>query len=109
MHVVDYRVARQHERGAPRAGSGRRKLCVGVPDRQVHEQDGFLASLTALTLSFAELSHSLPIRARSEAKQFAVTSLWMYLESLLVLLTLNPLGTGGYPSNRYAPKLHRSR
>jgi len=30
---------------------------------------------------------------------------WLYLESLLVLLTLNPLALGEYPTNRFAPSL----
>jgi hypothetical protein len=29
----------------------------------------------------------------------------LYFESFLILLTLNPLGLGEYPANRYAPAL----
>jgi hypothetical protein len=36
---------------------------------------------------------------------FAFACFWLYLESLLVLLTLNPLTLGEYPTNRYAPPL----
>lgn len=37
--------------------------------------------------------------------QFALRCFWLYLESLLVLLTLNPLALGEYPANRFAPSL----
>ena len=37
--------------------------------------------------------------------QFALRCFWLYLESLLVLLTLNPLPLGEYPANRFAPSL----
>jgi hypothetical protein len=76
--------------------SARRALRLDSPSRCIL----FLACLTALTLSLAELSHGLPVPAWSEAKHLAANSLWLYVESLLVLLTLNPLGIGGYPSNR---------
>jgi hypothetical protein len=38
-------------------------------------------------------------------ERFTFGCLWLYLESLLVLLTLNPLTLGEYPANRYAPSL----
>jgi hypothetical protein len=38
-------------------------------------------------------------------EHFAFGCFWLYLESLLVLLTLNPLALGEYPANRFAPSL----
>jgi hypothetical protein len=66
-----------------------------------------LSGLTALFLWLAAPPRTLRVAALSvaEAKQFAVVLLWMYAESLLVLLTLNPLGLGEYHTNRHAPSL----
>lgn len=65
----------------------------------------FLASLAALTLSAVAPFRRewLPAWSPPEAGQFAIGCLWMYLLSLLVFVTLNPLGLGEYPTNRYAP------
>jgi hypothetical protein len=38
-------------------------------------------------------------------EHFALGCFWLYAESLLVLLTLNPLELGEYPPNRFAPSL----
>jgi hypothetical protein len=63
-----------------------------------------LAGLSVL-LAFPSREQWLPLFSPSGAGQFALAYLGMYLESLLVLLTLNPLGLGEYPANRYAPSL----
>jgi hypothetical protein len=75
--------------------SARRALRSDSPSRCIL----FLAGLTALTLSLAELSHSLPVPAWSEVKQLPAASFWMYAESLLVLSTLDPLAQSEPPSN----------
>lgn len=41
----------------------------------------------------------------SGIKQFALACFGLYSESLLILVTLNPLGLGEYPANQYAPSL----
>ncbi|MFZ0640940.1 MAG: hypothetical protein WA020_02290 [Candidatus Acidiferrales bacterium] len=67
----------------------------------------FLASLAALTLLAVMPFRRawLPAWSPPGAAQFAVGCLWMYLISLLVFVTLSPLGLGEYPANRYAPSL----
>lgn len=63
-----------------------------------------LAGLSVL-LAFPSREQWLPLWSLPGPDQFALACFGMYLESLLVLLTLNPLGLGGYPANRYAPSL----
>jgi hypothetical protein len=60
-----------------------------------------LSFLWAFGLPSRELLTSL--FSSSAEEQFAFGCLWTYFLSLLVLLTLNPLGLGSYPANRYAP------
>lgn len=40
----------------------------------------------------------------SVIKQFSFDCFWFYVESMLILLTLNPLALGEYPANCYAPR-----
>jgi hypothetical protein len=68
-----------------------------------------LAVLAVLTFLWA---FGLPSRkllislfSSSAEDQFAFGCFWLYFESFLILLTLNPLGLGEYPANRYAPVL----
>lgn len=67
---------------------------------------GGLAMLTSLwafglpTRQFFIAAFSL-----SAIKQFLFCCFWFYMESLLVLLTLNPLALGEFPANQYAPSL----
>jgi hypothetical protein len=68
-----------------------------------------LATLAVLSYLFA---FGLPSRklfiflcSPPAIEHFAFGCFWLYLESLLVLLTLNPLTLGEYPANRYAPSL----
>jgi hypothetical protein len=68
-----------------------------------------LATLTLLSYLFA---FGLPSRklliflcSPPAMEHFAFACFWLYLESLLVLLTLNPLTLGEYPASRYAPSL----
>lgn len=77
--------------------SARRALRLDSPSRCIL----FLAGLSALTLSLAELSHSLPVLAWSEVKPLPAASFWIYAESLslLVLVTLDPLAQSEPPSN----------
>jgi hypothetical protein len=67
----------------------------------------FLAGLAALTVSLAIRGGdlSLPSWSLAGAKEFAEGLLGMYVLSLLILLTLNPLELGRYPANRYAPSI----
>jgi hypothetical protein len=67
----------------------------------------FLVGLPILILILALPSHRLwlPSWSPPGAGQFVLSLLWMYLLSLLVLFTLNPLELGEYPPNRYAPSL----
>lgn len=67
----------------------------------------FLVGLATLMLALVLPSRKLwlPSWSAPGAEQFALGFLWMYLESLLVLLTLSPLGLGKYPANRCAPSL----
>jgi len=88
-----------------RSFSIRRALRVDSPLRCVF----LLASLAVLSYVFA---FGLPSRKLFSLlwwplgiRQFALGYLWLYLESLLVLLTLNPLALGEYPANRFAPSL----
>lgn len=69
----------------------------------------FLATLALLSSLFA---FGLPARnpllllcSPSAIKHFAFECFWLYLESLLVLLALNPLTLGEYPASRSAPSL----
>jgi hypothetical protein len=83
-----------------KSSSARRALSLDSPSRCVL----FLASLAALVLWLAASARSLHQLAWSavEAKQFAVVLFWMYLESLLVLLTLNP-ALGEYSARGHVP------
>jgi hypothetical protein len=67
----------------------------------------FLAGLGALILATTALSRELWVSSQllKSFKQFSFGLFWMYLLSLLVLVTLNPLALGEYPANRYAPSL----
>jgi len=64
-----------------------------------------LAGLAILILLLAIPSRKLwlPAWSPSGIEQFALGLLGMYLLSLLVLLTLNPMGLGECRANRYAP------
>jgi hypothetical protein len=66
-----------------------------------------LSALAASALVWAVVCGDLllPSQPDAESKQFGIILFWMYLESFLVLLTLNPLGLGEYPANRDAPSL----
>lgn len=83
--------------------SARRMFSLDSPPRCVL----LLAGLAALVLALALPSRKLwlPSWSLPGKEQFVLGFLWMYLLSLLVLLTLNPLGLGEYPANRYAPHL----
>ncbi|MGB6077644.1 MAG: hypothetical protein WBG29_18580 [Candidatus Acidiferrales bacterium] len=83
--------------------SVRRALSLDSPLRCVV----FLAILAALTLLAVMPFRRawLPAWSPPGAAQFALGCLWMYLLSLLVFVTLNPLGLGEYPANRHAPSL----
>jgi len=67
----------------------------------------FLVGSPILILVLALRSHRLwlPSWSPPGAGQFVLSLLWMYLLSSLILFTLNPLGLGEYPPNRYAPSL----
>ncbi len=64
-----------------------------------------LAGLGALILAFAVPFGNLcsPSWSGLPREQFALGLVWVYLLSLLVLATLNPLALGKYPVNRFAP------
>lgn len=62
---------------------------------------GFVALAVLAATPFRKLW--LPAWSAPEIGQFAVGCLWMYVLSLVVLFTLNPLSLGEYPANRYAP------
>jgi hypothetical protein len=68
-----------------------------------------LAVLALLTFlcAFGLPSRKLLISlfSSSAEEQLAFGCFWLYFESFLILLTLNPLGLGEYPANRYAPVL----
>lgn len=83
--------------------SARRMFSLDSPLRCVL----LLAGLAALVLALALPSRALwlPSWSLPGKEQFVLGFVWMYLLSLLVLLTLNPLGLGEYPANRYAPSL----
>jgi hypothetical protein len=85
--------------------SARRTFSLESPLRCVF----FLATLAFLSclLAFGLPSQKLFIFLCSPpGKEHLVFGFfWLYLESLLVLLTLNPLALGEYPANRFAPSL----
>ncbi len=83
--------------------SARRTFSMESPLRCVI----FLATLALLSSLFA---FGLPSRrlfiflcSPSAIEHFALGGFWLYVESLLVLLTLNPLTLGEYAENRSAP------
>lgn len=83
-----------------RSLSARRVLSLDPPLRCVL----FLLCLVVLVLSPVAVPppsspSSSPTLSADGAKVFAVGLAWMYLESLLVLLTLDPLGLGDYSAN----------
>jgi hypothetical protein len=85
--------------------SARRMFSLESPLRCVL----LLATLALLNYMFA---FGLPSRklliflcSPPAIEHFAFACFWLYLESLLVLLTLNPLTLGEYAANRYAPSL----
>jgi hypothetical protein len=67
----------------------------------------FLVGLAILILALTLPSQRLwlPSWSPPGREQFMLGFLWMYLLSLLVLLTVNPLGLGEYRANRHAPAL----
>lgn len=79
----------------------RRRFILDSPSRYL----ALLGSLAALTLLAAMPFRKLwlPSWSAPGIGQFALGCFWMYLLSLVVLLTLNPLSLGEYPANRYAP------
>ena len=81
--------------------SARRALSLDSPWRCVL----FLAGLATLMLWLAASSGglALPRWSLAEVEEFAQGLVGMYVLSLLVLVTLNPLALGRYPTNRYAP------
>jgi len=83
--------------------SARRALSLDSPSRCVI----LLASLNVLTLLLAAPPRNLWMSALSARgpKQLALALLWMYLEALLVLSTLDPLALGRYAVNDRAPSL----
>lgn len=86
-----------------RSFSARRAFSLDSPLRCVLLLGGLAVSVLALALPSRKLwlpSWSLPGK-----EHFGLSFVWMYLLSVLVLLTLNPLGLGEYPPNRYAPRL----
>lgn len=67
----------------------------------------FMCALAAVTLLLAASSCGVS-RASSSAPgsgQIALGLLWIYLESFLVFLTLNPMRFGEYPTNGHAPSV----
>jgi hypothetical protein len=66
-----------------------------------------LTSSGALILAFAVSFRKLwlPSWSGPSGAQLAFGFLWVYLLSLVVLATLNPLALGKYPANRFAPSL----
>ena len=85
--------------------SARRAFSLDSPLRCVF----LLATLALLSYLFA---FGLPSRrlfvflcSSPGREHFAFGFFWLYLESLLVLLTLNPLALGEYPANRFAPSI----
>jgi hypothetical protein len=85
--------------------SARRTFSLESPLRCVL----LLAALAFLSYLFA---FGLPSRkllmflwSPPAIEHFAFACFWLYLESLLVLLTLNPLALGDYSLNRFAPSL----
>lgn len=81
--------------------SARRALSLESPSRCVL----FLAVMAIFSFRVAMPPHSLSLFAGPGADYFGLSLLWIYFESLLVLLTLNPLALGEYSANRYAPPL----
>jgi len=85
--------------------SARRAFSLDSPLRCVL----FLAlpAASSFLLAFGLPSRELfmPLFSPQGEDQFAFGCFWLCFESLLVLLTLNPLGLGEYPANRYAPAL----
>ena len=88
--------------------SARRAFSLDSPVRCVF----FLATLALLSylLAFGLPSRRLWMLACSsgEIGYLVFGCFWLYLLSLLVLLTLNPLALGEYPANRFA-SINRGR
>ncbi|HVB36112.1 MAG TPA: hypothetical protein VND42_02645 [Candidatus Acidoferrales bacterium] len=64
------------------------------------------AVLTSLcAFGFPSLKSLLEACSPTGIEQFALGCVGLYAESLLVLVTLNPLELGEYPANQYAPSL----
>lgn len=65
-----------------------------------------LTSVFALTLLVARLRVPLlDSRSAPDARQCALATFWMYMESLPFFFTLNPLGLGQHVPNGFAPAL----
>lgn len=67
----------------------------------------FLSGTGALLFGLSQVSRmlGLPSQPMPSGRELALEVPWMYLLSLLVLATLNPLALGEYPANRFAPCL----
>lgn len=83
--------------------SARRAFTMESPLRCLLLLAGLGALVLALAVSFRKLW--LPCWSGPSGAQLALGLLWVYLLSLLVLVTLNPLALGKYPANRFAPSL----
>jgi len=83
--------------------SVRRAFSLESPLRCLLSLAGLGAMILGLAVSFRKLW--LPSWSGPSGAQLAFGLLWVYLLSLLVLATLNPLALGKYPANRFAPSL----
>lgn len=79
----------------------RRALTLESPMQCLLLLAGSAALALTLGVSFRKLW--LPSWPGPSGAQLALGLLWVYLLSLLVLATLNPLALGRYPANRFAP------
>jgi hypothetical protein len=83
--------------------SARRMFNLDSPLRCVLLPAGL--AILALALALPSRKLWLPSWSLPGKEHFVVGFVWMYLLSLLVLLTLKPLGLGECPANRFAPRL----